>query len=537
MKNLPFIILFILYSVADVLGQPLTKGYAVTDISDLVLIYQGGTHRLDWNKEQFTPYVVHKDQAGNKNWLFDGFLFLEFKDGKGYSYAMGYEKKNARKKEWQWLIDRMFEEEKALKALNECIQDQIVQLGNPNFKHKVVIGIPEPSPGQKDWGKLNNRELDFDKQADKIAAVKWYIDQVEEKFTKSQLNNLELSGYYWVSEDMVYSRPITKEIGDYIRSKKELFYWIPYWNAMGYSEWHNLGFDVAYAQPNHFFDDFKTDERISKTCKLAHTYGLGLELEFDSRALNNSTDSKRKRLETYLDGFEQEVVFNKSAIAYYEGGGAILDFDKSKDIKDQEIMDRIAHYIWNRNAYKEKHNDEIITGKATTSKDVFFIDDNRIAFKKETGWQYGRIDINAKIESPNTDICIRLLPVDERFGKWPNSGEITIMHHNNNEPNKIRGGIYTQKLNLGTGNKKETLLPIHSLYNADHTYSCVWTSNDIQLYVDDVLFFAMDDDFAKDTGYWPFNQPFYLEISANNSYNKALIKINDISLSQGNVLR
>jgi len=39
--------------------------------------------------------------------LLDGFLFLEFTDGKGCGFATRYSDKNARKKEWLWLLDRL----------------------------------------------------------------------------------------------------------------------------------------------------------------------------------------------------------------------------------------------------------------------------------------------------------------------------------------------------------------------------------------------------------------------------------------------
>ena len=55
-----------------------------TDISDLVLIYHGSTHRPDWNTDQLKPYVYTENESGF-HWLFDGFLFLEIFDNiRGY---------------------------------------------------------------------------------------------------------------------------------------------------------------------------------------------------------------------------------------------------------------------------------------------------------------------------------------------------------------------------------------------------------------------------------------------------------------------
>lgn len=531
LKTILASICLFLFPLQETPAQPLIKGYCQTDISDLVLIYQGGVHRMDWNTEQFIPYIVYTNPNGNKQWLFDGFLFLEFKDGKGRSYAMGYEKKNARKKEWKWLIDRFFEDGKGVKALNEAIQQQKKILGEPGFKHKIVIGIPEPASNQKDWGELNGHALDFSVREDKIEACKWYIDEVQKMFDKSQLDHIQLAGYYWVSEDMVHSRAITNNIGDYIRSHQQKFYWIPYWNAMGYSEWKQLGFDVAYTQPNHFFDNFKSDERIDKSCQLAYTHGLGLELEFDERALESSTDAKRDRLLTYIDGFERNNVFEECAIAYYEGGGALGALSKSDAPADKEMINLLASQIQKR---REKHITEknaIFVGKALTNENIRRPSPNKLYYKSEKGWQYGRIDIKARIESPNTDITLRLLPITEKYGPWPDSGEITLLHHDKNLEGKICGGINTRLLNKKTGNKKETLLPIHALYKTEHIYSCVWTPNSIQLLVDGVLFFAMDDDFDKDTGYWPFNDSFYLEISATDTLHLPQLRIDQILLS------
>ena len=60
--------------------QSTPKAYSINQIRDLALIYQGGSQRIPWTEDQILPYVVHKFANGKKNWLFDGFLFLEFAD-------------------------------------------------------------------------------------------------------------------------------------------------------------------------------------------------------------------------------------------------------------------------------------------------------------------------------------------------------------------------------------------------------------------------------------------------------------------------
>ena len=259
-------------------GTAAAQNYQTTDIQDLALIYQGGKHRLDWTVDEFRPYVVHRFLDGSKHWLFDGFLFLEFKNGTGRCYTVGYEKEFARKPEWEWLLDRIFDEGKSLSALDQCIGEQIAEIGKPAFRHKVVLGLPEAVRDQKDWGELDGRRMDFSKDEDQIAATKWYIDQLIARFKKAGYKHLELSGFYWVAEDTNHCGDLTVPLSEYIHAQKKLFYWIPYWQAKGHEDWKRLGFDVAYQQPNHFFNKSIPDSRLDEACAVARKNGMAMEI-------------------------------------------------------------------------------------------------------------------------------------------------------------------------------------------------------------------------------------------------------------------
>ena len=65
----------LLCSGAALCAEASAQQYRTTDIRDMALIYQGGSHRLDWTVEEFRPYVVHEFADGERDWLFDGFLF------------------------------------------------------------------------------------------------------------------------------------------------------------------------------------------------------------------------------------------------------------------------------------------------------------------------------------------------------------------------------------------------------------------------------------------------------------------------------
>lgn len=344
-------------------GQPAfqstEKNYSISDIRDLALIYQGGRQRIEWTPEQFVPYVTHTFSNGNKDWLFDGFLFLEFADLPECNFAPGYKgRRDARKDDWQRYLDSLFEPGKALDGLNRCIENQKAELGDPGFRHKVVLTLPTPLPHQKDWGEIEGVSLDFDKVGDAVAACQWYLDQLTERFASAGFNNLDLAGIYWVDEDMQHLDGFPRHIAPYIHGKGLQYVWIPYFKAKGFERWQELGFDIVYHQPNHFFDKGIPDNRIDEACSLARHYGMGMEFECDENALSQKENSSYGRMNAYMDGFWRNNVFTDSAIAYYTGSHLMIDFLENPSPENQRIMDRLATIIvWRRS------NSSLVPGK------------------------------------------------------------------------------------------------------------------------------------------------------------------------------
>lgn len=344
-------ILFIMPAIAIAQDTP-KKGYKTDHIQDLALVYQGGAHRLDWNESQFRPFVVHEFADGTKDWLFDGFLFLEFATGKGRTYAMGFAETSAMKGDWDHLLDRLFEQGKSLSALDQCIQNVKKEIGEPTYKHQVVLGIPMAHEKQTDWGSLNGQVMDFTNTEDQLTVIQWYLDELKKRFENGKYENLDLAGFYWVEEDTIYSKDVIVPVSEYVHAEGQKFYWIPYWKARGYEKWKELGFDIAYLQPNHFFKDTIPDSRLEEACEIARDLNMALEMEFDKNALYSAPNSTYRRLVSYIDYFEREEVFENSAIAYYTGTDGFLKMSESKHPKDREVMDRLGKLIINRKATK-----------------------------------------------------------------------------------------------------------------------------------------------------------------------------------------
>ncbi len=318
---------------------------------DMVLIYAGGAHRKVWDKEKFAPYVSMKNEKGKPQWLFDGFLFLEITNGQGRGFASYYEKKGARKQEWTKLIEDYFTPGKIICALNESIGD--ARRINPKkfSKKKVVIGLPEPIPNQKDWGEAGGKSLDFSKADDRLTACQWFVDYAISKFNEAHLDNLELSGFYWIAEEATNSRDLAHKVGDYVRSKDLNFNWIPYFKSDGFKEWRTLGFDIAYLQPNYFFNEKVPLQRLDDACKLAAENGMCMEMEFDERALKEKGFGYR--LEDYMNAFDKHDVFKYLPIAYYQGNTAFYDLFHSNVPEDNQLYLKLANRIAERQKMKK----------------------------------------------------------------------------------------------------------------------------------------------------------------------------------------
>lgn len=313
------------------------------ECKDLVLLYSGGAHRkFQWDENYVRPYVTYTDDSGKESWLFDSFLFLEIHNGAGKTFATGYTNNPANQNEWKDLVDHYFQSRYCLGALEKSIDKAIERIGKPKEKRKIVIGLPEPIIGQKDWGTVRNGvPLDFSKHEDRIAAVKWYINYVRQKFNEMQYDNLELAGFYWIAEEATNTRTILADVATYLNNLKYSFIWIPYFKSDGYSEWEKLCFNYAYLQPNYFFNKDIPFSRLNEACQLAKKYKMDMEIEFDERVLTGWG----YRLDDYMKAFIDNGIWKTKNIAYYQGGKALYELSISTNENDKELYHKFCKFV------------------------------------------------------------------------------------------------------------------------------------------------------------------------------------------------
>ena len=298
--------------------------------TDAVLCYGGSHHRTPflWDKERLAPYVTYVDKEGTEHWLFDGFIFLEFQDtnrpdAELYAFETGHLRdtgESAGKAQWQELIDYYFTDGNGVEALEEAVKEAAARLGKAPQKHKVIMVLPDPvihrhyidtTSSTTYWGALDGQQLDFSRNEDRIAACKWYIDRVRERFARGNYEHVELAGFYWLREivtrpvDTQYSYHLTRSdimlphIADYLHKLDYTFSWIPYYGSRGYDVWQQFGFDQVYLQPNYYW---KPQNDMDEVCRQIDSLGIGMEIEFEPTLLDarEGSGTFRARLRDYM---------------------------------------------------------------------------------------------------------------------------------------------------------------------------------------------------------------------------------------------
>ena len=342
--------------------------------TDAVLCYGGSHHRTPflWDKERLAPYVTYVDEQGREQWLFDGFIFLESQDmdrpdKRNYTYMTGVLRDQglaAGKEQWQELIDYWFGPDNGVNALEEAVGEAAARLGEPAGKRKVVMVMPDPIIYRKYddtnesttyWGSLGGRRMDFAKGADRVAACKWYIDQVRRRFDEGNYQYVELAGFYPISEEIVTpgdgychelkkSEEVIPQVAEYLHAINQSLNWIPYNRAAGYKKWQQLGVDYAYMQPNYFWEGQKPLSQFFSDVK---ANGLGMEFEFDEALLEGKADcdTYKKRFREYMSGARLNNVYGTKPLSYYHGTNALYDLSKSTAAKDREFYHEFCRFV------------------------------------------------------------------------------------------------------------------------------------------------------------------------------------------------
>jgi beta-glucanase (GH16 family) len=128
----------------------------------------------------------------------------------------------------------------------------------------------------------------------------------------------------------------------------------------------------------------------------------------------------------------------------------------------------------------------------------------RLLSRNKFSFKYGRVDARAKLpQGAGTWPAIWMLGSNFGTVGWPACGEIDIMEHRGNDPNRIHGTVHYTG-NSGAGGIGGTTVSTN-VSSTFHVYSVEWSDQYVKFLIDDVVFFS----FSNSTTL-PFNQPFFL---------------------------
>lgn len=326
---------------------------AVSGMKNMVLIYSGDN--FNWQKSDFLPYVgyINQETLALEDYLFDSFLFLPYgKTADGYSFNHAGEKPSTWK-HWQKYLDSLFKVGQNLNALDLAVETLKESLGLPNYQVKVEIAIPYPSPKQSSFGETASETISFNlKDHDaslnnRVQAIKLYVDMTLEKFERANYKNLEITGFYWLEENVSYSSTpkeaeLLRRTAEIVHQNRLAFHWIPFVQAEGFREWRELGFDLAMMQPNYFFHPNAKEDRLENNAKLARKYGLSVEIEVSNQVFR--TEDYRQRFKQYLQN-AAKYNFTNNLLGYYQDTNLFGLAALSKDPEKREIYDWVYRFI------------------------------------------------------------------------------------------------------------------------------------------------------------------------------------------------
>lgn len=375
--------------------------------ADLDLLPGGVTNKTPkyWDEERLMPHVTFKDESGREQWLHEAFLFIGGEDADANSLLCipDGKEKSADQKSWKNFADYWLARGGVLDVLDRTISNAASRIGKPSFKHKIVMTMPDPimleyfynkNSSTTYWGEMYGRQLDFKNTSDQVLAYRWFIDYVRESWDKAAPENLELAGFYVLSEILVarqdgwnyeYKRwdKILPSVSEYLHDMKYCLYWIPYYQADGYDMTHELGIDYTWIQPNKYWDypEKKQKKSWNWVFNAMNTYGHGMEIEFEGshgepgwsqyeegvkrtsssilETVRTDNDAQgtpkgkpnpqaarnKQLLRDYMNEFKKAGYYGKARIATYSGTNAMYELATSSDQKDKDMYLEYCRFI------------------------------------------------------------------------------------------------------------------------------------------------------------------------------------------------
>lgn len=250
---------------------------------------------------------------------------------------------------------------------------------------------------------------------------------------------------------------------------------------------------------NYLFINKSTEKAITKGLK-----GLGIS---ENKQLKTQYLSlkKEKNIEMNTENKEWKMVWNDE----FEVNGLPDSKKWSFDVRAPGwVNDELQSYTDSKLENCRVENGKLIIEARKDGNDYTSA---RIKTEGKGDWLYGKIVVRAKIpKGRGVWPAIWMMPTDNKYGSWPNSGEIDTMEYVGHEPGVIHASMHSKDNNFMNGKMRTDSKYIAKVEDDFHDYILDWNENGITIYVDDIVIGSWKTDSSESWESWPWNNRFHL---------------------------
>ena len=305
-------------------GSYAPAGYlrSVSDIKNLVKIESDSY----LSSNQLLPYVAYLDTNGKtKGRMFDSIAFLpvdELSD----------------KTKVERFAETLFGENGTFFALDNAVSQSYSEMGLSR-RFPIFIGLPYINVSEEPFGDIQNNgsESYSSNLRERVEIIKWYVDYCVNTFNSKSYQKIYLAGFYWVNDEIDYSRSnqeeeFFKKSNEYVRNKWLLTVADFSYLSSGFDSWQTNGFNGAVMRPNaafavsdseYYFNPQMFDE-FTQTAMNNHI-GIGIETDVIASYNGDNYFEAGRSYERYLY-YGYKNGYSEALCSFTQGNG--LTFEK-----------------------------------------------------------------------------------------------------------------------------------------------------------------------------------------------------------------
>lgn len=292
---------------------------------EIVITYNG-----KGEEDMLLPFAAYLDREGNiKDTFMDGFLACppgSLPSGR-LPHLENY------KEDWEYVIESSFSGNMGFDELEKVIGKVKQALNKPDYKVQVYFSFLTLWESVTDFGDVDGDGVseDLSKSEDRKKVINWFIRRCVDEFNAKNYKNLELNGFYWMNESVIWEwddAHIIAETGREVHKAGYPFIWIPYYKAHRFFLGYELGFDVVSMQPNFVFTNDAPVWRFESTASMTKARNMCVEIEHTYQALSDPHFARNYMLYLY---YGKTLGYMDSIHIYYDDADNFAKMGYSND--------------------------------------------------------------------------------------------------------------------------------------------------------------------------------------------------------------